>query len=216
MPKLMKPNTAIAVANWFIDKNRSEPRGLTHSKIQTLLYFSQGMHLAIFSKPLFSGPIEIMPLFSDSTDAWKFGPAVFSVYIRLCRFSHEDNIVQLMKEHIAEDGACKLVAPTIMFYSEDSKDMLETFWEDCSGISTDVLVNASVTEDGPCARYRILAEDDSYDYPAIPLESIKAYFDSVLKKLNRYGGLACAMRDYVISIGRQGDSDGRSGWKRRA
>jgi uncharacterized phage-associated protein len=63
-------NSAIAVANWFIEQNRIAPSDLTHLKIQKMLYFAQGWHLAYFDVPLFEDPIE----------AWKYGPVVRPVY----------------------------------------------------------------------------------------------------------------------------------------
>ncbi|MDR1081022.1 MAG: hypothetical protein LBQ79_08705 [Deltaproteobacteria bacterium] len=44
--------SAIAVANWFIEKNRTDPSELTHLKIQKMLDFAQGWHLAYFDVPL--------------------------------------------------------------------------------------------------------------------------------------------------------------------
>ena len=44
--------------------------GLTNLKLQKLLYYQQGYHLAIFDSPLFEEEIE----------AWMYGPVVPSVY----------------------------------------------------------------------------------------------------------------------------------------
>lgn len=43
---------------------------LTNLKLQKLLYYEQGYHLAYFGKPLFEAPIE----------AWMYGPVVPEVY----------------------------------------------------------------------------------------------------------------------------------------
>jgi uncharacterized phage-associated protein len=66
-------NTAIGLTNWLIEMNRTAPVDLTHLKIQKLLYFAQGWHLAYFDFPLFEDPVE----------AWKYGPVVTSVYYAL-------------------------------------------------------------------------------------------------------------------------------------
>jgi uncharacterized phage-associated protein len=50
------------------DKNEGE--GLTNLKLQKLIYYAQGFHLAIFDKPLFDKEIE----------AWRHGPVVPELY----------------------------------------------------------------------------------------------------------------------------------------
>ena len=56
----------------FMAQN-DEPNGgerLTNLKLQKLLYYQQGFHLAFFDTPLFS----------DSVEAWMYGPVIPSVY----------------------------------------------------------------------------------------------------------------------------------------
>ena len=63
--------TALDTAQWFLaltDENEGEV--LTNLKIQKLLYYAQGTHLALTDTPLFDEPIE----------AWRHGPVVRSVY----------------------------------------------------------------------------------------------------------------------------------------
>lgn len=72
---------ALTIANWFILKNNSQREmyeceefgayeGLTHLKLQKLLYYAQGIHLAFTGKPLFREKIW----------AWRHGPVVEEVY----------------------------------------------------------------------------------------------------------------------------------------
>jgi uncharacterized phage-associated protein len=62
---------AIDTANFFIDYFRSlEHNDLTNLKIQKLMYFSQGLHLAKTGEPLFT----------DDIEAWDNGPVVSEVY----------------------------------------------------------------------------------------------------------------------------------------
>jgi len=63
------------IAQWFINKaieDAKEDNGdfITPLKLQKLLYYAQGCHLAIFDKPLFE----------DKIEAWKHGPVVNSIY----------------------------------------------------------------------------------------------------------------------------------------
>ena len=65
---------ALDVAKKLIYKAQNdEPNGgerLTNLKLQKLLYYQQGFHLAVFDTPLFS----------DSVESWMYGPVVPSVY----------------------------------------------------------------------------------------------------------------------------------------
>ena len=85
----MKENfNALDFANWFlwynlvqknvqiqnIDEDYDVYEGLTHLKIQKLLYFADGISLAVRNKPLFTEKIY----------AWPHGPVVKEVYTELC------------------------------------------------------------------------------------------------------------------------------------
>lgn len=67
--------TADNVARWFLSRNvvrcvSGEVDFISNSKLQKLLYYAQGIHLALYGEPLFREPIE----------AWQYGPGVDSVY----------------------------------------------------------------------------------------------------------------------------------------
>lgn len=67
--------TADNVARWFLSRNRVRSLGgeadlISNLKLQKLLYYAQGIHLALYGAPLFADPIE----------AWQYGPVVESVY----------------------------------------------------------------------------------------------------------------------------------------
>ena len=63
--------TAKDVANYFLSKTREEiGDNITHLKLQKLVYYAQGFHLAVYKTPLFDEPIE----------AWDHGPVVPALY----------------------------------------------------------------------------------------------------------------------------------------
>lgn len=67
--------TADNVARWFLSRNNlkflaEDTEYISNLKLQKLLYYAQGMHLAIHGKKLFNDPIV----------AWRHGPVVESVY----------------------------------------------------------------------------------------------------------------------------------------
>jgi uncharacterized phage-associated protein len=63
--------TAFDIADYFLFKAQEKGQELlSNLKLQKLLYYSQGLHLALFGSPLFSEKIE----------AWTYGPVVVDVY----------------------------------------------------------------------------------------------------------------------------------------
>lgn len=68
----MVKQTATDVADFLVRRAIEEDGGdlLTNLKLQKLLYYAQGCHLAIFDKPLFE----------ESIEAWEHGPVVPEVY----------------------------------------------------------------------------------------------------------------------------------------
>jgi len=60
------------VANFFLiaSDNEENQDGISNMKIQKLLYYAQGFHLALFDAPLFSSAIK----------AWTHGPVCPNVY----------------------------------------------------------------------------------------------------------------------------------------
>lgn len=59
-----------AVANYFLDKAREDGVDLSPMKLQKLIYFAHGWHLAIYGEPLID----------ESVEAWAWGPVISSIY----------------------------------------------------------------------------------------------------------------------------------------
>ncbi|MDK0719587.1 DUF4065 domain-containing protein [Clostridium perfringens] len=68
--------SAQEIAKWFLIRDRANNGELEISnlKLQKLLYYAQGVYLAITNKPLFSEDIL----------AWKHGPVIKEVYNNFC------------------------------------------------------------------------------------------------------------------------------------
>ena len=67
--------TAKNVARWFLSRNNVRAQSgeadlISNLKLQKLLYYAQGMHLALYGEPLFN----------DEIVAWQYGPVVEAVY----------------------------------------------------------------------------------------------------------------------------------------
>lgn len=106
--------SAQEIAKWFLIRDRSVNNELEISnlKLQKLLYYAQGVYLAITEKPLFSEEIV----------AWKHGPVVKDVYYKFC--ANGGNIINYNPEEedraiitkIEEDEAAR---DTLEFVAEE-------------------------------------------------------------------------------------------------
>ena len=94
---------AMDIANWFLLKNKSEIlqheaegddyevyEGITHLKLQKLLYYAQGVYLASTDNRLFEEDIE----------AWPHGPVVQEVYDIFKENGKNNIVVKLNDEEI--------------------------------------------------------------------------------------------------------------------
>jgi uncharacterized phage-associated protein len=64
------PYPALTIAKWFVAWAEAEDEELSNLKLQKLLYYAQGHHLAQ----------RRAPLFGDAIQAWSHGPVVPQVY----------------------------------------------------------------------------------------------------------------------------------------
>lgn len=72
--------SAMTIAKWFVAWAEADEADLSNLKLQKLLYYAQGHHLAANGKPLFDEPIQ----------AWTHGPVVKPVYHEFKRFGSGD------------------------------------------------------------------------------------------------------------------------------
>lgn len=64
------PYTAFDIANYFLFKARADEELISNLKLQKLVYYAQGLHLAE----------EGAPLFDEIIAAWTYGPVVLQLY----------------------------------------------------------------------------------------------------------------------------------------
>ncbi len=74
------PYRAETIAKWFVAYAEADDADRSNLKVQKLLYYSQGHHLAQTGLPLFSDPIQ----------AWSHGPVVPVVYHQFKSFGSAD------------------------------------------------------------------------------------------------------------------------------
>ncbi|MDR1313648.1 MAG: DUF4065 domain-containing protein [Deltaproteobacteria bacterium] len=176
-------NSAIAVANWFIGKNREEPSGLTHLKLQKMLYFAQGWHLAYFNVPLFEDPIE----------AWKYGPVIRSVYRALNGRPKSEDLTDLIEGYVLHGADYTAWGIPVMTSRDDDTDEFMRFiWKSYSKMEAWKLVSISHAKNSPWDKVansvanRLAATDNQwygeyYDL-VIPVELMRFYFKWLLER----------------------------------
>jgi uncharacterized phage-associated protein len=144
------PYRAITIAKWLIAWADAESEELSNMKLQKLLYFAQGHHLARHS----------LPLFLESLQAWSHGPVVPSVYRAFRDF-----------------GATSITLPDSDPFTWDevdpvTADFLGMVWNTYGGYSAGRLRN--MTHEEPPWRDNWRGEDEPG--MVIPVEDMKRYF----------------------------------------
>jgi uncharacterized phage-associated protein len=180
VPAIVRPiNSAFAVSNWLIDKNQTDQSELTPLKLQKILYFAQGWHLAYFDVPLFEDPIE----------AWKYGPVVSSVYFALGSRAKNKVIVNPIEGPVVQDGIYSLGFPKMQFPDDKAKEFMESVWKTYAKKKAWELVSITHTKGSPWEQVVNLPENrklnaDSEFYEEsinaiIPIELMRLFFRSI-------------------------------------
>jgi uncharacterized phage-associated protein len=168
-PALPFPNSAAAVANWLIFRNREDPSGLTHLKIQMLLYLCQGWHLVYFDTPLFE----------DNIHAWKLGPVVISVCNEL-RASGDEVIRYPVPGYGIKDGEYMAGIPHMVLTDEKEAYFMESLWKQLAKLDQRRLVSVNIAKDGPWSQIVKKVKASGYRLdPVIPIGMMKTYFKSL-------------------------------------
>jgi uncharacterized phage-associated protein len=162
-----------AIANYFLDQAKSEGASLTPMKIQKLVYFSHGWHLAIKN----------LPLINEQVEAWEFGPVIPSLYRAFRGYGNQAVTapaaagMEWMQAFYPDE---KLVlAPTIDDCPERApftKQLLEKIWKVYGGYTATQLSNITHAPDTP---WKQIFDQHHGEIPKrtdIPTEMIKAYF----------------------------------------
>lgn len=113
------PYKAENVANYLIflasqENQEKEREGITHLKLQKVLYLSQAYYLAKLGRALFGEKLE----------AWELGPVVPEIYRRLKHYSNQPIIIEKDKSTLAEED----------------KEILKKVWSTFGGYSASRLV----------------------------------------------------------------------------
>jgi uncharacterized phage-associated protein len=143
--------SATIIAKWFVDWAATEDAHLSNLKLQKLLYYAQGHHLAGHRRPLFH----------DDIQAWSHGPVVPDVYHTFKEF-RSDPI------RLPEDDAFDWDD-----VDTETTQFLIKVWNTYGGVAAWKLRNMTHAE--PPWREHFSQNER---YIVIPQEEIRSYFES--------------------------------------
>lgn len=154
--------SAIAIANYFVQRSLADRADMTAIKLVKLTYIAHGWHLALTGGK---------PLIGEAVVAWRYGPIVQSVYHAFRKYGREQ-VVSL------EFDFSNRVATV-----EDRKTrtILDRVWEvykDFSGPQLSALTHKPGT---PWDQVRHLGDGRSLVIAVIPNESIWDFYKSRVK-----------------------------------
>lgn len=171
--------TADAVANYFLMLADRDEKPLDPMKLQKLVYFAHGWHLALTGKPLISEPVQ----------AWSYGPVIYSIY-REFRNYGDQHITSRAQEVRVQNDEIETFQPD--FESEDpgeswdkcaTQAIIERIWtlyQDYSGIQ---LSNLTHNDGSPWRTIREKFLDQEIPKGInIPNELIQKFFEHKLEQ----------------------------------
>src|SRR5258706_1845214 len=153
--------SATEIAKYFLLKDKNDHAvALTNLKLQKILYYAQGWYLANFGKPLFEDPIE----------AWKFGPAIRSIYQQYKDFGNRP-----LTEEVTDDDVSHI--------DSDTKAFLDKIWDAYKGFSGTELVFVTHNAKPWREARRDLGNHDNSDNE-ISKDALESYFRSLISNGN--------------------------------
>ncbi|TET33279.1 MAG: DUF4065 domain-containing protein [Planctomycetota bacterium] len=161
------PKGAIAttdeVARYIIWHAKNNTVPMNNLKLQMLLYYAQGWHLALYGKKLFSKPIE----------AWVHGPVVKSIYSKYKNMFKDDCF-------IGKDGNIQLPR-----FTNKSQKHLPGFFDNLFEVfmHLDAFVLERMTHnEPPWIEARGGIGPDEISEREVSCDTMKLYFKSLMKK----------------------------------
>lgn len=157
----------LAIANTFLAEHGAERDGISHMKLQKLVFYAYGWWLAYHDAPLTE----------EAPQVWKFGPVFNSLYSVLAPFGMKP-IDSPRRALPFED------APTVPQDAVEVRQLLEWIWQRYGSRTAGELSDMTHAKGTP---WQTEAEAHDYRVPrhhSIPVETTKAYFKSLAERLN--------------------------------
>jgi uncharacterized phage-associated protein len=161
------PYPVVAIVDWFIRRNQSDQMSLTHLKIQKLLYFAQGHHLARFDEPLFD----------ENFQAWRYGPVVVSVYHQL-KDSGDNEIKTPLQDQTLKSVVSHAAPLAIDEDDWRTIEFLESFWPIYAPLKPWGLVSLANRDNGPWRKIAEAVSSWKTESRVVPTELLRQHFSS--------------------------------------
>jgi uncharacterized phage-associated protein len=168
--KKVPPYSSIAIANWFIRNLKP----VTPLKLQKLIYYAHGWHLALRDNPLIDELVE----------AWEFGPVIPSVYHEFKDFGNRPITTFGTEFDILPDTAPEdrviFVTPQVPKEDSDTTSLLKKIAEQYGKYSGSQL--STMTHQPGTPWFEIHKQNPLRKGVDIPDDEIKNYFCKFVKK----------------------------------
>ena len=164
------PFSATAVANDFLKIASEKGDALTSMKLQKLVFYAHGWHLAIAGKPLIFNRIE----------AWDYGPVIPDLYQDFKKYGNGP-ITEPARKCVVCDRKAYLTVPTLEdspenSEREDAQKIIERVWELYGTFTAAKLSNAT---HAPGTNWEQVYKSGQRSI-LIPDQIIKSYFESLV------------------------------------
>lgn len=166
----MQRESAMAVANKFIEMGLQRGMPLTQMKLQKMLFFAQGWYFAIYGEPLFE----------EDFEAWEYGPVIPSVYSEFRDFGMRG--INRMGTSLIPCGGGFAISEPPLSQERELDSFFEKIWS-VYGIYNGTQLSAMTHR--PDTPWSVVREPYGLDVPrslCIPKPLIKSYFSA---KANR-------------------------------
>ncbi|MHB1035361.1 MAG: Panacea domain-containing protein [Pirellulales bacterium] len=149
-------HSARAVANFFLELAKESEVQLSPMKLQKLVFFAHGWHLAILGTPLINEQVE----------AWEFGPVIPSLYHSFKAFGNQP-ISEPAHNYRIAGGRLHESTPTIPDTPETgpTRALLRKVWEVYSPFTATQLSNVTHQPGTP---WRNVVDDCKARYGLVP------------------------------------------------
>ena len=152
---------ALDIATYFISVSQKQlidegvPEGITHLKLQKILYFAQAAYLSLQGKPLFN----------DEIQAWKYGPVIPTVYKHFQKYKNDPLPEVALNERIKQD--------------EETQTFLQGIWELFGKYSASELVEITHNQAPWKEAYKEVGTTG--ENAVISLESMMEYYKDIFR-----------------------------------
>lgn len=155
------PYPATLIAYAFVKKGIEDGAPVTQMKLQKMVYFAQGIHLAVHG----------VPLIDDIIQAWKYGPVIPSIYQAYKSYgsSKITDTYRIMGKYNDVE---------LLYLDNITKNTIDYTWSELKDTDVNQLTNWTHREGSPWKQ--IFREGVSEI--VIPNSSIQKYFEQYLGK----------------------------------